>query len=188
MREWGFLGGSFDPIHIGHLNVAIQMAEIHNLEKVWICPATTSPSKVEKPPYVSAEHRYNMVQLAVSDIPNLEPLDLEIKRPGPSFTIDTIRELLQDIPKDVRIRLIIADDLYQSFNEWKEHETLEKMAPLLVANRTASSCGASSRETSILRLEVSSTLIRARLKKKLYCGHLVPHKVLDYIQKHKLYV
>ncbi len=166
----GVLGGSFDPIHIGHLHLALSLKESAHLDKVFLVPARLSPFKEGSPPHASAEDRLAMVCLAVASIPGFEVLDWEIRREAPSYTIDTIRHLRQD--PSLQLHLLIADDQLETFSLWKEVEELIKLAPPLVGARS---------------FDVSSTEIRARLQKKAYCGHLVPAPVLEYIERNHLY-
>ena len=169
----GFLGGSFDPIHFGHLNLAISLKESAGLKKILICPAGNSPFK--KAPHVAAHHRLKMCQLAVEDLDGFVVIDDEIKRDGPSYTIDTIRGLNESV------RLLLGDDQLESFDKWKESEELKRLAPPLIGSRF------NKEGANIPIIEISSTLVRERLKKGLPCLHLVPHKVLDYIFKNGLY-
>ncbi len=171
----GFLGGSFDPIHFGHLNLAISLKEAAGLEKVIICPAWVSPFKEGKK-MTSPEHRLNMCRLAFEDLEGFEVLDYEIKKGGPSYTIDTIKYLNRPL------RLLLGDDQMEDFSRWKEADLLKKLAPPLIGSRHKKSG-----EPPIPIMEISSTLIRDRLGKGLPCTHLVPHKVLDYIFKNDLY-
>ncbi|MBX7067309.1 MAG: nicotinate-nicotinamide nucleotide adenylyltransferase [Parachlamydiales bacterium] len=168
MKSIGFFGGSFDPIHFGHIALAIQLMETHQLDEVLFCPAFCSPFKMETPPLASPEHRLEMLKLAL-DYPPFKICSLELDRKGASFTVDTIRELKKD---GVKLRLLLSDEAAQHLHKWKDTDQLVKMAPPLIGPRD---------------IKISSTEIRSRLKKKLYCGHLVPAKALDYIQRNHLY-
>lgn len=92
-KRIGIFGGSFDPIHFGHLNLAIELMESHHLDEVWCIPAPQSPHKMEQPP-VSFLHRKAMLALAIRDIPQFQLKDLEGHRPPPSYTVDTVKEIL----------------------------------------------------------------------------------------------
>jgi len=200
MREKriGFFGGTFDPIHFGHLNLAVHLLEMHKLDKILVCPAHYSPLKSEDQPRISTQHRYRMTELAISPIEKFEILDLEIKREGPSFTIDTIRALIQK-DEHIRLHLILGEDSLNGFSHWKEVEELVRLAPPLIGSRIGQLHALDVQLpktliqsiekglTKIPVMEISSTTIRDRLRRKLYCGHLVPAKVLEYIQKHNLY-
>lgn len=202
-QKIGFFGGTFDPIHFGHLNLAIQIMEIHRLDQVWICPAYRSPHKKEDPAPVLEEHRLAMLALAISPLNRFKLLDVELNRPGPSYTIDTIRFLLQEAKQQGAVphmHLILGEDALEGLSAWKEVEELVKLAPPLIGSRQAGQISSpifhspaleqviQKGRTSISMMEISSTLVRKRLEKRLYCGHLVPDSVLEYIYKNKLYL
>lgn len=191
----GFFGGTFDPIHFGHLNLGLQMLEKHRLTQVLFCPAHISPHKQANPPVVLKHHRKVMVTLAIEPIPEFHLLDWELEKEGPSYTIDTIRELKKRNPHQ-QIRLILGQDALKEFFAWKEVEELVHLAPPLVGSRQGtipSDLPPSIREavragmTQTPEMDISSTAIRERLKSGKYCGHLVPSKVLDYIHQNQLY-
>jgi nicotinate-nucleotide adenylyltransferase len=167
MKKVGFLGGSFDPIHFGHISLAIELLEQHRLDEVLFCPAFCSPFKQQKPPVASPDDRLAMLKLAL-DHPQFKITTLEIDRGGASYTIDTIRAL-----EGMKIRLLLSDESAKELHQWKDTQELMRLAPPLIGARAR---------------EISSTEIRERLKKKLYCGHLVPAKALQYIQKKNLYL
>lgn len=192
MKKVGFLGGSFDPIHFGQLQLAIQMLEICHLDQVLFCPAAVSPHKMDRPPHVSGEHRLAMVKLAIADVPQFACLDYEIHRPAPSYTIDTLQALRAE-RGDVQLYLILGEDQLKSLPTWKGYEQIISLARLLVGRRSASSALLTPAEEDGVKvvptpeMEISSTLVRKRLQERLYCGHLLPAKVLDYIHQHQLY-
>ena len=169
MKKRGFFGGSFDPLHFGHISLAIQLLEQHQLDEVLFCPVYCSPFKVDYPPVVSAEHRLKMLEKALQ-IPQFQISPIEIKRRGVSYTIDTLKELCQDPHQ--KIFLLMSEKNAEGFRHWKKAEEIEKLAPLLIGTT---------------QIQTSSTEIRARLRKNLYCEHLVPREVLDYIRQHRLY-
>jgi nicotinate-nucleotide adenylyltransferase len=189
MKKFALFGGSFDPIHFGHINLAIEIKEKLNLKKIFFCPNYISPFKQNKKPNVSAEDRYMMVNLAIKDIEGFEVLDIEIKKQDVSYTIDTIDELKMDL------HLIITDEMLESFHLWKDYKQILDKAPLIVGTRKRvlheykNEYFSLSKESFIKTniFEISSTDIRNRLKKRLYCSHLLPKEVLDYIYKSKLY-
>jgi nicotinate-nucleotide adenylyltransferase len=201
-KKIGFFGGTFDPIHFGHLNLAIQLLEIHELDQILFCPAHFSPHKRDEQPQVSKMHRYSMAAIAIERIEKFNILDWEIKREGPSYTIDTIRSLIEDrskVGENIRWHLILGEDSLADFLDWKEVEELVLLAPPLIGCRIGQSTAldvdlpASLSEvikrglTKIPLMEISSTSIRERLRQKRYCGHLLPAKVLDYINQNQLY-
>lgn len=194
-RQVGFFGGTFDPIHLGHLNLAINILEIHKLDEILFCPANFSPEKKENLPAVSGEHRKAMVEIAISPIPQFSILDVELKREGPSYTIDTMRGLYEDHP-DTDFFLILGDDVIAGLPTWRDIQQLLKLAPPIVGPRhreDISKLPTPIREiiekgiSSIPIMEISSTDVRERLIQKKTCQHLVHSKILDYITTKELY-
>ncbi len=191
----GLLGGTFDPPHIGHLHLALELMERCGLSEVWFCPAQANPLKTRQS-IASAQHRLEMVQLAIEEFPGFKAIDLELKRPGPSYTIDTVRALLGG-ETEHSFRLLLGDDAFGSFHLWKEAEELARLAPPIVGLRSRvpiAPVGSPDLieilcrgEVSIPVMEISATAIRARLAARRPCSHLVPGKVLDFIITHQLY-
>lgn len=165
----GFFGGTFDPIHFGHISLAVHLLEAHKLDEVVFCPAFCSPFKTAAPPVASPEQRLEMLKLAL-DHPQFKISTWEVDQEKCSYTIETIRAMAQE---GVKLRLLLSDEAAAHLNKWKETEELVRLAPPLIGPR---------------EIQISSTDIRARLKKGLYCGHLVPAKALQYILKKKLYL
>lgn len=157
-------GGTFDPIHLGH--IALAKAVSHQVDKVYFCPAAQSPFK--EPPIASAACRFEMVQLAVEGEEKFEAIDIEIKRPGPSYTIDTLRELSGE---GIKLFIILGQDVLEEVPSWKEGSEILKMATPLVSPRTP----------------INSSEIRDKLKKLLDVSGDLDQKVLDYITKNHLY-
>jgi len=195
MRRIAFFGGSFDPIHLGHLNVIIRLLELKNLDHLYICPVNCSPFKLDTPPSVSGEHRKAMIELAIEGIDRVSCLDDELKREGPSYTFDTVKALMER--EEGECFLILSDDAALHFDDWKEAEALLELAqPLIVPRRPFAARAPFPEKYSVLFtksycpipfFEVSSTEVRERLSKKLNCSHLIPNIVLDYISKNRLY-
>jgi len=200
MEKIGFFGGSFDPIHFGHINLALQMYEIHKLDHILFCPAVCSPHKTSTPPAESYEKRAHLVELAIEGIPYFSLTKIQENLGDVSYHIDTLRLLLKDERyKNAKIYLILAEDSIQNFYLWKDVFTLCELAtPLFGARKDYSSNLKDYPDKKLLPIikkglvdtkvmEISSTDLRDRLKKKLYCNHLLPAKVLDYIYKDHLY-
>jgi len=197
----GLLGGTFDPLHFGHIHLGIEMQETHVLDTIIVCPAASSPLKTTRTPQASNEQRLQMAQLAALDIPGWRVIDWEVKRSGASYTIDTVRALRAEAEKNkekIELFLLLGEDALGQFDKWKEVEELVRLAPPLIGVRGQREglpagippsleeiCQKGRTRTRVF--EISSTLVRDRLKRKLYCGHLVPPKILDFIYQHQLY-
>lgn len=196
----GIYGGSFDPIHFAHISLAVELMESCKLKEVWFCPNKISPHKLQTPP-TPEEHRLNMLRLALSNIPEFKILNWELKRKAPSYTIDTLksllgREKLSSSPR--QFYLILGEDTLSNFEHWHKAEEIIRIIPLLIGKRFGYTKEKRSnnpkihaaiekglKETSVM--EISSTTIRKRLRNNLYCTHLIPEKVLDYIFQNQLY-
>lgn len=198
MKKIGIYGGTFDPFHLGHLNLAIEIMEKRNLDEVWFCPVWISPHKLHQQP-LAVEHRLEMLRLALSDLPYFRLIDIEAKREGPSFTINTLKELKEKEP-DKQFCLIMGDDAIPSFFRWHQPEIIVKLVPIFIGSRGMSELQLNSLtgDPEIIEaikqgitpthiMDISGTEIRRRLAAGLYCGHLLPSKVMDYISKHHLY-
>lgn len=200
-KSIGFFGGSFDPIHCGHLHLALSFLEKYKLDQILFCPAGVSPFKMHKKPHVSSLHREEMVKRAIHSIPFFSYCDLEIHSEGPSFTIDTIRRLRQtflDEKQDISLYLLLGDDVLRDLPLWKDIEELLSITQPLLGSRhpipelpsTLSPKALAALQqgySQIPILDISSTMLRDRIQKGEYCGHLVPFHVLEYIHLNKLY-
>lgn len=172
----GLFGGTFDPIHFGHLNLAISLKESAHLDEVWVVPARRSPLKPEEET-APDHHRLEMVKRAFDGIPGFIVSDIELTRPAPSYTIDTLEQIGP-------CALMLGEDAFAHLDRWKEAKKILETVPLLVGCRQGEN---QKNCIQIPQMEISATDIRQRLKKRLYCGHLVPAKVLDYIYENQLY-
>ena len=188
----GFFGGTFDPIHFGHINLAIELLEHTHLDHILFCPAFCSPFKTKTPPLASPRQRFAMIQAAIADLPNCSITPIEIERQGPSYTIDTLKQLQRP---NTQYHLILTPDSAAHFHKWKSPQEILHIAPLIVAARAQTqippdlpySAQFKKSIVKIRRLDITGTEMRARLTRDLYCGHLIPSKALDYISQHRLY-
>ncbi len=200
MRRIGLFGGTFNPLHFGHINLAFELKEKNHLDEVWFIPAAVSPLRMEEP-LLSSEHRLQMLKLALSGIKDFSICDLELKRAAPSYTIDTIREIRNLYPHETFF-LLLGEDTLLRFKEWHKSLEIVQNIELLIALRPNSELLKSlpqlDFEEEILaairkgltvthQMEISATEIRERLRKGLYCRHLMPGKLLDYIYENQLY-
>ncbi|MFV0340241.1 MAG: nicotinate-nucleotide adenylyltransferase [Parachlamydiaceae bacterium] len=198
MKRLGVFGGSFDPIHFGHIHLALTLSEKHRLDQVLFIPAAHNPLK--KPDPTHTYHRLEMTKLAIEDIPQFQVDTIEIERSGPSFTVDTLRELSIRERGKSELFLLLGEDALHSLHQWKDPEQICFMAVPLILSRSQKyfpSLPELNPEikkklqegwTAAPILEISATDIRNRLRVNLFCEHLVPSKVLDYIRHHRLYL
>lgn len=191
MSKVGIFGGTFDPIHLGHLITAQSVREIRNLEKIIFIPAFISPHKSDVKT-TSAEDRSNMIKLAIDGIPFFDYSDIEIKKGGVSYTIDTLKELKKIYDE---LEIIIGYDNIFTFHTWKEPDEIMKMAKIVVLKRKSSHPPEFEDEyykravfVQTRGIEISATDIRERVKYEMPINFLVPPAVMEYIYKHKLYI
>lgn len=194
MKQIGFFGGSFDPIHFGHLKMAKELKEKKMLDEVWFSPARISPFKLDRCPE-SVENRLEMLRLALGGEPGFKIYEEESRRLGPSYSIETV-EHLSEIP-DSQFYFIISDESVPEFFHWKEAERIVQLVPLIVGSRVGAEppkkgnktiCQAMERGwTPTQILDISSTQIRKFLKEGKDCTSYIPRNVLDFIYQNHLY-
>jgi nicotinate-nucleotide adenylyltransferase len=192
----GILGGTFNPPHIGHLLCAQEARHALLLERVWLMPANEPPHKDVDDP--GAEHRVAMCELACEGEEGLEVSRLEVDRPGPSYTVDTLREIHAQAPSD-ELTFIVGGDMAATLPRWREPEAILGLATLAVAEREGverevlraglSRLDGAEKVTfiDIPRVDVSSSMLRERVRDGRPIGHLVPDAVARYITEQGLY-
>jgi nicotinate-nucleotide adenylyltransferase len=210
----GILGGTFDPIHYGHLRLAEEMLELANLGQIFFVPAGTPPHRDE--PQVSAQHRSAMVRLAIADQPDFVLDAREVERSGKCYTVDTLRELRAELGADQPLCLLMGGDAFLQLHTWRDWEQLFELAHIVVGYRPGFTleeridtampelkshyqqrlCAAQVlsqqpaggiAELAIPKLEISATLIRSRVAENRSIRYLLPNAVADYIHQHQLY-
>ncbi len=191
-RRIGFLGGTFDPIHSGHLILAEQLLEKFQLEKVIFIPAATPPHK-ENQAISYARHRLEMTKMAIEDNPLFEVSDIELKRKGKSYTVDTIEELKKKYP-DADLFLLAGSDVLTELDTWKDPDRIFQETKVVIGIRPGydkidldNRFFAKSITVEMSGLHVSSTQIRHRIKEGRSIKYLVPSKVEEYIKAKGLY-
>jgi nicotinate-nucleotide adenylyltransferase len=180
----GLYGGSFDPIHNGHLILARDAVERLELDKVIFLPARISPHKLDRPP-APPEARCQMLAAAIADEPRFEMDACEIERDGPSFAIDTVQSFRSRHP-DAKLYYFIGDDNLPELESWKESAKLREAAQFVVLSR-AGMPFLSEFPTITRHIEISSTEIRKRVARGLSVHYMVPLPVCELIAKLGLY-
>ncbi len=190
----GFFGGSFDPIHLGHTQMAKQLMDVWKLDEVWFSPAKISPFKMGTKP-VPVEKRITMVELAISDEPRFRLYDNEAKKKGPSYTVETVREFSRIPNKE--FYLIISDEAAAGFFSWKEAVEIVRMISVIVGTRLGTKAPEEGNSeicealkmgwTPTQPLNISSTQIRQDLREGKDCSAFLYRNVLDFIYQNRLY-
>ncbi len=137
-RRIGILGGSFNPIHLGHVGVAEKAAAEYGLSKVLVVPAHVSPFKTEGPEPLGDDLRWRLVQIACEGHPLLEPCDIELRRGGVSYTIDTVREIKTQYP-DAELFFIVGEDSVAGLPSWRSYDELVRLCRFVSFPRTRES-------------------------------------------------
>lgn len=180
----GIFGGSFDPVHHGHLILARAALEELGLDRLLFLPANHSPFKSSTRPATS-DDRLAMLRLAIRGEENFAVDDLELHRPPPSYTIDTLRELRTRHPDD-EFTLLIGADQAVKFGTWKDPEEIQRLARVAVLDRAGHTV--TSAWPMVRRLiGISSTDLRARVAAGCSIRYLTPDSVCDYISRESLY-
>lgn len=183
------MGGTFDPIHHGHLVAASEVAQSFGLDEVVFVP-TGMP--YQKPGATSSEHRYLMTVIATASNPNFTASRVDIDRGGPTYTIDTLRDLHAQRP-DADLYFISGADAITQILDWKNARELWSLAHFVAVSRPGhplSVSGLPESEVSLLEvpaLSISSTDCRSRVSRGFPVWYLVPDGVVQYISKHHLY-
>lgn len=195
----GVLGGTFDPIHMGHLLVAEETKARLNLAEILFVPAGLPWLRGDSP-LAAAEHRVHMVRLAIDDKPYLKLSTIEIERGGPSYTVDTIAELKGQLGAGAELYFILGWDSLAELPQWREPSRLIKLCRLAAVPRVGySPPDLRSMEAAIPglgdrvilldkpRVDISASGIRDRVARGLSIDHLVPEPVERYIREKGLY-
>lgn len=212
--KWGLFGGTFDPIHLGHLRCSQEIIELFDLDKILFIPASTQPLKAEKV-VTPFSHRKEMVGLAMGGNESFSLSDLEDKRGGASYSVDTVNHFLTNCPATTELYFIVGQDAFQEIQLWKDWKRLLSLCNFVVMTRPGyvikglvdilppdfaaqftynttldgfkGSTGHSIFFRRLTFLDISSTDIRERVGRGASIRYLVPEAVGDYIKKHSLY-
>ena len=177
----------------------VELKEKCQLDRVLLCPAHLSPTKQNRPATAESFHRLKMVKLAIQEISWAEVTEIEIGRPPPSYSVDTLDLIIKRENNHSDFFLIMAEDSAYEIEKWKDLEKLLELAPPLIGTRHGFDTSRLEKLSPVIKsklekgwiqiaaMDISSTRLRERLKKKQFCGHLIPAKVLDYIYENRLY-
>ena len=213
MQPIGVMGGTFDPIHFGHLRLAEEMAEGLGLERVLFIPAGQPPHRGA--PRTAAAHRLEMVRRAVVGNPRFAVDAREVQSPRPSYTVDTLTTLRAELGEEQPLWLLLGSDAFLELPTWHEWRQLFDLAHIAVAARPGARLLQSDAMPEILKkevsqrqptdgpvsgpagsvllrqttpLDISATAIRDTLARHGSARYLLPDAVLDYIYEHQLYI
>ena len=199
----GIFGGTFDPVHFGHLALAEECLAVAGLDEVWLVPAASPPHKGGKK-LSRFDQRKEMLELAIAGNEKFKVEPMEADRPGPSFTIDTLEEIQKRKPND-ELFLIIGGDSALEFSTWKDSAKIASLATIIVRIRPGVIMPTEQEFISQLGkelgvqpkvifvagppyLDVSSSLLKERVSNNKSVRYLLPRAVEVYIQQKKLYL
>lgn len=187
MMKIGIFGGSFNPIHNGHIEIVKFMISTLNLDKMLIVPVGIPSHK--KNNLLNGKKRLTMCKLAFKDLNNIEVLDIEIKQNSTSYTIDTLKKIISIYGEYNKYFEIIGKDSADYFEQWKNYEEILKLSTVVVFDREEY-IGKKIKDLIYLKtplFPISSTQIREKLKKDENIDNLVPLAVKNFIEKYNLY-
>jgi nicotinate-nucleotide adenylyltransferase len=208
----GLFGGSFNPIHFGHLRAAEEVRELLGLDLVYFTPAASPPHKPQGE-LAAAEHRLHMVRLATKGNRYFMVSEVESRRPGRSYTIDTVRYYLSTLRHQAQLFVLVGSDQFAEFETWKDCDELVRLCGISVHTRLREDehephvslaalnrfgyikeqdhyVNSSGQTLSFVRttyFPISASQIRRKLQKGESVNYLLPADVVDYIQRHALY-
>ncbi|HJB01390.1 MAG TPA: nicotinate-nucleotide adenylyltransferase [Candidatus Mediterraneibacter merdavium] len=196
----GIMGGTFDPIHIGHLLLGEFAYEDFHMDEIWFMPNRNPPHKVAEHTEEAMHHRIEMVKLAVRDVPHFSLSLYEAETEAHSYTYSTLREFNRRCPDDDFYFILGADSLF-AIEEWRNFEEIFPACTILAAMRDDKDAQSMQLQIDYLSerygariellraplVEISSTTIRRRASLDLSVRYMVPDAVADYIKRHQLY-
>jgi len=212
--KWGLFGGTFDPIHFGHLRAAQELITLLNLDRVIFIPAALPPHKTARE-ITPFEHRLQMVRLAIAGNDQFSFSDVEKRRPGKSYSVDTVRYFLDSPDKNLELYFITGQDAFDAITTWREWEKLLSLCHFIVMTRPGyenkgldhilpmelaaryvyhernnffkdpQGCSIFFRKTTFL--DISASEIRDRIQKGQSIQYLTPDDVIHYVETNHLY-
>lgn len=187
----GILGGSFNPVHIGHIILADYIVQFTDITQVWLMLSPLNPLKENPEQLISDRHRLEMLRIATEGNPRLKPCDIELSMPQPSYSINSLNRL-QELHPDKKFSLIIGSDNWLVFDRWRSHEEILRNYAPIVYPRPGYDIGAKALPENVTlvnapTLDISSTFIRKAIAEDLDMQNFMPKGVAEYIQKNGLY-
>ncbi len=187
----GILGGSFNPVHIGHIILADYIVQFTDITQVWLMLSPLNPLKENPEQLISDRHRLKMLRIATERNPRLKPCDIELSMPQPSYSINSLNRL-QELHPDKKFSLIIGSDNWLVFDRWRSHEEILRNYAPIVYPRPGYDIGAKALPENVTlvnapTLDISSTFIRKAIAEDLDMQNFMPKGVAEYIQKNGLY-
>lgn len=186
MQRIGILGGTFDPPHLGHLIIAEEVRNKLQLNEIWFIPSSEPPHK--KQAQSTTSNRLDMLTKSIKSNNHFKINDLEIVRSGKSYTIDTIHELKRDYPNN-KFYFIIGADMVEYLPHWKDIQQLFELVTFVGVKRRGHELqsGLPFKVVDIPTIDISSTMIRDRLRSGQSIRYLLPISVQEYIKENRLY-
>jgi nicotinate-nucleotide adenylyltransferase len=187
-KRLGIFGGTFDPVHHGHLILARDAVEHFELDGMIFIPAAVSPHRIACPPVASSIGRVEMLKLALKGEPLFAIDECEIHRPPPSYTFDTVTDVKSRYP-DAQLHLLIGADQFSGLPAWHRFAELRSLVTFVIFTR-ANAAGEifdTGHPTLRRRVDISATELRKRVASGLSLRYLVPGAVANYIENHQLY-
>jgi nicotinate-nucleotide adenylyltransferase len=190
MKRIGILGGTFNPIHIGHLAIAQVALQKLDLDKVIFVPCCLPPHKNANT-VISAQDRLQMVRLATEENPVFSVSDYEIKKGGKSYSYYTVEHFYKKFHQGTKIYFIIGADALEDLDKWHRINDILKIATFVAVERKGSRLAKSNRKIkyiSMPAIDISSSEIRRLLRAGESVKYLMPEKVIKFIKRKKLYI
>ena len=188
------MGGTFNPIHYAHLLSAEQVRTGLGYDKILFIPSARPPHKVSDVDIIAPEHRYQMVLLAIEENPHFEVSRIELDRAGPSYTIETLKALEQLYGTTRELGWIIGADSLIEYKIWKDFDEVLTRCVMIATTRPNYDLSRVPPEVRnrvrtfpVTGVDISATVIRERIRKRLSIRYLVPETVRSYIHRHELY-
>jgi nicotinate-nucleotide adenylyltransferase len=186
----GILGGTFDPVHNGHLYLAKKACQRLKLSKILFIPTYIPPHK-KHVKVTQARHRYDMLKLAISGNRKFKLSNMEIKRKGRSYSVETLRRLKKKYGSSVELFFITGSDSLKELNKWKNLKEILKLCKFVVVERPGFKAWKIPESLIFIKInakDISATDIRARIKAGRPLTAIIPTKVIRYVRRNKLYI